>query len=80
METAKLGGKPGAEPSWHWDRMVQALHGTRGRQRLGEENIRQRWLLFYFLRYDPEEGQTVTFYSGARKRRLAAAETDERAP
>lgn len=48
----------------------------RGRKRLGEENIRQHCLLLYFLRYDPEEGQTITFYSGARKRRLAAAETE----
>lgn len=49
---------------------------TRGCKRLGKENIQQSCLLFYFLRYDPEEGQTITFYSGTRKRRLAAAETE----
>lgn len=55
------------------DFLPESKKQTERRKHLGEENIRQRCLLFYFLRYDPEEGQTVTFYSGARKRRLAAA-------
>lgn len=58
------------------DSLPESKEQTRGRERLGKENIQQSCLLFYFLRYDPEEGQTITFYSGARKRRRAAAETE----
>lgn len=58
------------------DSLQESKEQTRGRERLGKENIQQSCLLFYFLRYDPEEGQTITFYSGACKRRRAAAETE----
>lgn len=58
------------------DSLQESKEQMRGRKRLGKENIQQSCLLFYFLRYDPEEGQTITFYSGARKRQRAAAETE----
>lgn len=80
-ERAQLGratecrGEDGAE-SEDPKSLQESKEQTRGRKRLGKENIQQSCLLFYFLRYDPEEGQTITFYSGARKRRRAAAETE----
>lgn len=66
-EQAKLGGATenrGEEERGSQGRIRESKEQTRGRKGLGEENLGQRFPLFYFLRYDPEEGQTLTFYSG----------------